>query len=163
MDEATYKKLDLVIKGMSTVLVIATIAVGIHQYNLTTERDYKKTFWEKRLELYLEVSKTAAILATREPDDETRKSRQRFLELLHGDLVIVEDDVVLKAMKQFYKRLIDYEGDPTVQEDLQGFARDLANDCRESLKQSWDIPLKDISKFTRSLEDSGVTIDGPND
>ena len=112
------------------------------------EKEFKKHFWEKQLELYLEASNKAAQLALIEANNDKKKAYQRFLELYHGDLVLVEDQKVKDAMKDFIELYIDYQRDKGLHESLLTSSRALARTCRQSLAETWNIQLQDLD-FTK--------------
>lgn len=71
------------------------------QYRATSEREFKKGYWEKQLELYTEASRSAARLATSQVKNERDKERLVLYSLYHGPLVMVIDDNAAEALKAF--------------------------------------------------------------
>jgi hypothetical protein len=121
-------------------------------------RESQKTFLERQLQLYFEVSRVTAKLATlpaRLPDtgpadNETYEwANRRFWELYWGELSVVESPEVARAMVDFGEQLRKVtdcraanEGDcRSQQEQLSGLSYKLAGRLRESIQAGWDYAL----------------------
>lgn len=128
--------------------LLITIIIGIWQYKETAERDFKKRYWEKQLELYSEVSQSASRLATTQNNDERQKERLHLYSLYHGPLIMVVDDNAAAALKRFVQLSIEYENDPGLQVKVQAGSRELAHALRRSLVETKDIRLSELD-FSR--------------
>lgn len=144
MTEEQYRSRDLLLKLVSALLVVCTFSAGVLQYRDTSQREFKRKFWEKQLDLYQEASRSAAQLSIIQDEEARVPIYQRFLELYHGEMVLVEDNQVKNAMKSFVELYIDYQDNRGLQDELQSSARALARTCRKSLADSWDIDLEDL-------------------
>lgn len=134
---------------MTALIAVAGFLGGIVQNNATREKEFKKVFWEKQLQNYMDASGLAAKMVTTSKDDEKDAAYRQFQEIYQGQMVLVEDVEVKDAMKHFIEVFIDYRHDPGLQDDAQTAARILARTCRESLSKSWDVKLEklDTSRF----------------
>ncbi len=94
-----------------------------------------KPFLEKQLKLYTEASQMAALIATSGDKSEVDKALSRFWQLYWGELALVENRDVEKAMVGM-KNVIVSQGSPS---DLQQASLKLARACRQSLDKSWGI------------------------
>jgi hypothetical protein len=145
------------IPSLTALIAVGAFIFGIIQYKAQQQKDrdlrdkeFKLKYWEKQLDVYLSISQSAARLATLDNEDERDKEYQRFTELYFGNfLMIVTDDKTAHAAKTFFQKYIDYQNDPRKQVEVQLSSKDLANSCRNSLRESWDVPLKvlDISQY----------------
>src|SRR6185295_11811541 len=98
------------IERLSKLLAVLATAIGliisIASFLQTTRKDVetrrltaREPFLKKQQELYLEIVKVAAQLATKpEGSAELAPARQRFLELYYGELSLVEDENVEASM-----------------------------------------------------------------
>src|SRR6266404_7422665 len=69
---------------------------------LRTQRiEATKPLLEKRLQLYVEATAAAAIIATSKDVNEVAKAKEQFLKLNHGPIVLVEDFRVWQSMREF--------------------------------------------------------------
>jgi hypothetical protein len=136
---------------ITTLVAVFGVLIGVHQFNVTREKEFKKYFWEQQLNFYVQASRDAAQLATMKAGGDRDKVLEDFNGLYHGQMVIFEDESVMKAMKHFAEIYIDYQANPGIQTDVQRAARDLARSCRESSAETWSVPLE---KLTFDVEDS---------
>lgn len=142
---------------LTTVLVaLAGFIFGIIQYKdqqqkdrVIREKEFKIKYWEKQLDVYINISQSAARLATLDNAEDREKEYQRFRELYYGNFLMVADEQVARTAKTFFQNYIDYRNDPRKQVGVQLSSKALANACRKSLGQSWDVPLNnlDVSQF----------------
>jgi hypothetical protein len=90
----TWDHLVKYIPLITAVVSVAGFLVGIHRFNITRENEFKKYFWEKQLDYYMDASRSAAKLATIGDKNARSAVYQEFLELYHGPMVIFEDEPV---------------------------------------------------------------------
>jgi hypothetical protein len=96
-----------------------------------------KPFLERQLKLYTEASQVVAVLATSQDPEETLGARKRFLQLYWGELALVENDNVAKAIAKV-KEAMDKGSE---QEYLTSLSLNLAQACRNSLARSWGVDI----------------------
>ena len=96
-----------------------------------------KPFLERQLKLYMEASQVVAVLATSHDPDGICRARKRFLELYWGEMVLVENEDVAKAMVNV-KRAMERDAG---QGELQSLPLNLAHACRHSLARSWGVDV----------------------
>jgi hypothetical protein len=107
--------------------------------------EYRKTFYEKRLNFYIEAVETASIIANNTPESTERKAaEERFIRLYSGVLHIVADESFSKAKILFYQCLKqnipnECKSESTKQSKLQELLLDLANSAQSSILYSWKI------------------------
>lgn len=109
-----------------------------------------KPFLERQLKLYTETSQVVAVLATSQDSEEALSARKRFLQLYWGELALVENDDVAKAMAQVKEALDKGTG----QEYLTSLSLYLAQACRNSLARSWGVDIW-------TMPDRAGTLDKP--
>lgn len=138
-----------VIPFLTALVAVGGFLLGIHQNNVAREKEFKRHFWERQLESYVEASRLAASLSTLPPGQERAEASIRFRQLYHGEMVVFEDEAVMQAMRDFAQLYIDYMTDEGLQTDLQKQARAFARTCRESASRQWDVELKalDVSRY----------------
>src|SRR5205085_9320974 len=66
-----------------------------------SEKEFRREFYKKQMEIFFDISKTAAQISTIENPDETQKLHQHFLELINGNLGVVQNRQVMDAANQF--------------------------------------------------------------
>jgi hypothetical protein len=123
---------------------IATFIFGIIQWReqaIRTEETRRieatKPFLERQLKLYTEASQIVAVLATAEDPGEKRHAYKRFRELYWGEMVLVENEDVERAMVNVKDAIERHAG----QGDLQSLSLNLAHACRHSLARSWGVDV----------------------
>ena len=146
---------DTGIKIVGVLLAVAAFWDGIRRYNdsrdaearmaadrareaqVITLRESRKPFLERQLALYFEATRAASQLATLRAGAQRDRARQRFWELYWGELGLVEDDEVAKAMRDFGDALIQVEQGKATRDALFQLALTLAHRCRASLQSGW--------------------------
>ena len=165
------KRLDVIAKFIGAAVLLVGIAVPFYQYTRTLEKERRdradkkaaddqqlakqveaarieaqKPFLQRQQELYFAAAVAASRLATLDLGPERDAARKRFYELYWGELSIVEDKLVEKAMVRFADTLDDFEqkkfdkdsGTPKVDKlDLQQKSLELAHACRDSLARGF--------------------------
>lgn len=110
--------------------------------------EYRKTFYEKRLNLYIEAVEATSKIANNTPDSSVRKeAEQRFMHLYSGALHIVADESFSKAKIIFYMCLKlgipdDCKSEPMKQYKLQEFSLALANSAQQSIFFHWQLAIR---------------------
>lgn len=156
MDERNARTLDTTIKVIGVVLAVAGFWDGVRRYNegrradaaaslertqqaaAVALRDSRKPFLEKQLALYFEATRAAAQLSTLPRGAAWDTARQRFWELYWGELGLVENGAVLKAMVDFGKALTTHEQQArSDRTELTQLSLALARACRHSLQAEW--------------------------
>jgi hypothetical protein len=72
-------------------------------------REARKPFLQRQQELYFEAATVASKLSTLDPGTEREAARKRFYQLYWGELSVVEDELVEKAMVRFKGEFEKYE------------------------------------------------------
>jgi hypothetical protein len=127
-------------------------ALSQREQNEAKEKEFKKTLWERQLGLYLETSQAAATLARfnenagKEIQPERTKALIRFWQLYYGEMAVVADDNVRRAMTQFGRCLREYDQKNCDQDALKQAALALAQECRNSVAKSWNEPLGQLER-----------------
>lgn len=105
------------------------------RYADTRRIEATKPFLERQLRLYTEATKSAATIATAAEGPDRAKATKRFWELYWGELALVEDEAVARAMVAFGRALEAGQS----RREIQQRSLDLAHACRDSLAASWSI------------------------
>jgi hypothetical protein len=105
-------------------------------------REARKPFLQRQQELYFEAATVASKLSTLAPGTEREAARKRFYQLYWGELSVVEDELVEKAMVRFKGEFEKYEGERANNSqasrlELERGSLILAHACRDSLARGW--------------------------
>lgn len=133
--------LDLTFKVFGFLLSIATVLIGVWKY--TDEQSYqhdlefKRKIWQKQLNAYTEACKYSGLIAN-QPEVNFDENYSKFGGLYWGEMIMIEDDEVRDAMKEFYFAVNDFHPeDINSKYKLKFKAKALANACKESSKRTW--------------------------
>ena len=144
------EKLESIIKILGAMIAIGGFLWGMFTYFDAREREAEtrrieamKPYLERQLKLYTEATQIAATLATVTADSIEDKTMQRFWELYWGELALVENADVEKAMVQFGQGLQNGYN----KSRLQQLSLELAHACRESLATSWGVSLWEKPRY----------------
>ncbi len=171
-------KWDSFIKNIGVLTVVATlvgsaVAFFIQRYDIiqqgeiqakARERESKLVFLEKQAELYFEivplVSKLANIKSPRLID---KKDESRFWQIFWGELGMVEDANVARAMNFFGKSLNAFkkqiENEQQCAEYRKAISLTLSHCVRKSLGDNWGVQLEDLS-INRCKDDVFAELQG---
>ena len=148
--------------SINAVLVLAGILVTIIHFNInhknqigivktqieaqrkenqeTKLNGFQNSFWQKQLDLYIEVCTYAAQLTQFEINsDDYVIARKNFYVLYWGPLSIVEDASVKEAMQNYSQQIKAYEASEIDLNNLEQKSFQLARICRESSIKRWDL------------------------
>jgi hypothetical protein len=119
---------------------------------MTTEKEFRRPFWDRQVALYFKASEAASKIATL-PSDERAKSAsaQEFWNLYFGPLVVVEDDeLVCRAMVDFGDCIprpgAAYSKDKCDDQEIQRRALTPATRFRDSIGQEWNKKLDQLKE-----------------
>src|SRR6185503_18395844 len=85
-----------------TIFVAAIpVTVGLTQYYITRQTEFRKRFWEEQVALYREATDAAAEIAMAADLKSAELARQRFWKLYWGKLSMIEHKEVERAMIAF--------------------------------------------------------------
>jgi hypothetical protein len=138
------EKLENSIKIIGAMIALGGFLWGMFTYFDARKQEYEtrrieatRPFLERQLQLYTEATQIAAILSTTTADSIAENSLRRFWELYWGELALVENDAVEKAMVRFGQGLQNDDN----KAQLQQLSLKLAHACRESLAVSWGVDM----------------------
>lgn len=148
---------------LTTLLAVAGFVFGVYQFraqqaerlradSVAREREFKKALWDRQLGYYLEAAQAASTLASFNENDEKEiqpertKARLRFWQLYYGELAVIEDPNVSRAMVEYGRCLREYDLHLCDQSDLKKRARALAQEFRNAVSRSWDEPLGQVGR-----------------
>ena len=114
---------------------LATLVWAASSFLITKRIEAKRPFLDYQLKLYKEATEAAVQLATSDDAQEISTARKRFYELYWGELALVEDRDVERAMVIF-KRALEANG---AGDHLQQSCLTLAHAFRSSLARSWKV------------------------
>jgi hypothetical protein len=101
--------------------------------------EMKKPFLERRLDFCLRATEDSAIIATSQDAKKVAKSKEDFLTLSSGPLVIVEDDNITQSANSLRNCIDEHH---ICKAPLKDLSSELAKDCSESLQTEWGVPRR---------------------
>ncbi len=154
---------DKVVKNVGVLTAVATLVGSaivffiqrgddIQQRVLqaqVNERESKRVFLEKQAELYFEVVPLVSKLAnTESPDLIEKEDQTRFWHIFWGELGMVEDADVARAMDLFGASLNAFQGNTAnaqCAKRRKAISLMLSHCVRKSLGDNWGVQLQDES------------------
>ena len=99
-----------------------------------------KPFLEWQLKLCTEATQVTARIAIDGPGQEPTKDIQRFWQLYWGELGLVENGIIARAMIGYGEKLSEMKTPAAAEHSpLRNLALDVAHACRDTLIKTWDI------------------------
>ena len=142
---AKQNKAETYVKIVTAVATCLAILVGVAQYFITSRTEFRKTFWQKQLEVYTRATDAAARIALSSDVRSSAADRATFWRLYWGELSMLEHPNVKAAMVAYGRQLNAVEEGKMSPADLKLLSYNLARQCRISLKTTWNpADLEDI-------------------
>ena len=129
--------------------------IGLWQFNITSRNDFAKPIIERQLDLCIEASGAAAILAEdvrsgRNPGENAKAIDYRSL--YFGRLGVVEDQCVYRAMVNFKTFVLDTQIGKEDAENASRRALTIGFACRRMLSKGWNAGLVKVYDPMKLLE-----------
>jgi hypothetical protein len=143
----TYKKWELWIESIALAGGLVGAVWAFYTYNDTKEKEYYSDFWNKKMELFALVSKSASNMATAATADSFNKARTEYWRLFFGELSLVEGPCVKRAMEVFSKCVPEAPIDEAVRlpyTKLQQPSYRLTVRLKQELGEGWHSPFSEL-------------------
>ena len=127
--------------------------IGLWQFTITARNDFAKPVLEKQMELCLDATESAALLA--QPSSWSQsgwkngENARGYLALYYGKLGVVEDRCVYDSMVRFKTVLFDGRKSDT---SLERLALTIAFACRRLISKNWSPGLAGVYDPQRLFE-----------
>ena len=147
---------------LATVLAVAGFLFGVLQFTAqqkatqhaveeqskreleARDRDFMMPLWERELELYFRTSDVVATIATSTDPAKRTAAEQEFWRLYEGPLIIVEEQALSGAMKQFGNCLSGTE--QCANGELRKRSRALASVIQKTIEKAATRRLSEFSQ-----------------
>ena len=149
MESDRYKSWELWLKTLTLIGVVIGAIWAYFTYTDTKQKEFYTTYWNTKLELFLETSKAASQVATATSVEDFNKARDKYWELFYGPLSLVEGDGVKKAMQVFSAHVPKEPLDSSAQlpmKSLEQPAYRLTIELKKELGQAWRDPFSELPK-----------------
>jgi hypothetical protein len=139
------KTLDTIVKVVGLIISVATVFIGIWEFNrqerTTNTIEFKRKIWEKKLDAYMQLDSLTSLIANETVD--TLLNREiRQLDLLYwGKLPLFDDPTVEEAVKDFRNKAKDKQEhiedifNPNI---LKISAYTVVKSCQKSINNSYE-------------------------
>jgi len=139
MEDSTKRSWDVGLGIVGPILTVAGILIGVWQFNVGESRkaayEHATKLWQQRVDTYSAVAKLAGKIAA-PPDDKTfQQSVNEFMSAYWGDMILVEDANVEKAMIDFRTEVADFQQGRSSSDRLKIRADVLMNAFKTSVSQ----------------------------
>lgn len=142
-----FNQLETVFKIATPIGAVIAFLIGIYHYRNTQAEEFKRTYWEKRFQVYEDVCQLSAHIANAKSLWEIDSMKHDFWILYTGKSMLVEDLHVYNALKSF-GRTLDHIAYPDSMPVLQNKAHMISHACRKSLKETWEpVPVSEIKSL----------------
>lgn len=153
---------DLIIKGVTAFVAVATVAISagvyLSQRDLEIkvfDRQSKEIFLKKQSEVYFEVVSIVSRFASQVPCKWKEEDLAKFWELYWGELAMVSDirvsrvviDIGHTLKESGFTNEVPTSCDTGVSQSLLRASINLANCVRTSMEISWGVELGDPKDF----------------
>jgi hypothetical protein len=144
MDENKKRTWDVWLGIIGPLLTVATILVGVHQFNVgererqqkqahQEEVDFQRKAWQERMNAYRSVAELAGKVIAHIDDNKGKDAMRDFEAAYWGTMILVEDRGVEKAMVDFFVEIEDYEKGWSTVDRLKVRDDDLIKACQQSV------------------------------
>jgi hypothetical protein len=162
MNEAQHRFWDIALKAVTAAALVGGGIWALYEHFDTEKQKVNATFWNKRMELYLQTSEVAAYIASANSPEQAKNEFNAFWKLYYGPMSVIEDGPVKNEMQRFAGLVRAFQGpgyastgaetkpisseydnlpaDALHQKKKDG-AKTLADVMHASLKESWAKPF----------------------
>lgn len=142
---------ETIFKLVGSSLTIVTIILGIAQYKGTQRYNAKMEFLgsdnKRQVEAYTNLCNSLGkIVSASKNPKEFDKYYKEFISIYYGDIILIEDSVIERMMKElrFYLEEFNFSN----QDDLyiKTHIKDLADSCRVSIEKKRSELINEITQ-----------------
>ena len=149
MQDTEYRKWDIRVKLITTMLTITSIFLGLYQFNtsqtnniklehqLIKTRDSIETvnkMWEQKINVYTEVGTAIGNILANIGKDSTDKYIRDYLILYYGKSILVQDTTVQNKMNNFRLEILLYNKGYATEGDIKEKGRLLGEAIRDNIE-----------------------------
>jgi hypothetical protein len=148
---------ELFLKTTAAIGLVVGGSIGLWKYFDTAEMQFRRPFWDKRIQVYYDASEAAATIASADLPEARARATEKFHALYFGPMVMFEDPAVELAMIRFEHARQEREAGKLTKGDLENQSLRLASTLRESIGHDWNVKLAELHakyKETASREPS---------
>lgn len=122
--KSSTSNVDIYFRIVTIIISIATILIGIHQFNrgqrsnlkfeyerirMNDSVNFQNRLWENKLKVYTVISKSIGeIISIKKNMMLNDSSIKRFEMVYYGESILVEDSIVNEYLTQFRRSIYDY-------------------------------------------------------
>jgi hypothetical protein len=146
MDESLYRVFNVTLQSFTIIGVIIAAVWAYHTYTDTKEKEFYSTFWNAKLNLFLETSAAASTMATTESIEDFNEARTKYRELFFGRLSLVEGQSTKQAMELFFSKVpagaVSQTSLPL--KSMEQPAYQLTLSLKQELGHAWQTPFGEL-------------------
>ena len=143
----SHKTFELWIK----VLTLGGVLIGgiwaYVQYIDSKEKEFYSTYWNQKLDLFVRVSQSAAIMSTTDSVEKFNTARAEYWQLFYGPLSLVEGPCVKNAMIAYSKCVPKQAIESATLLPMDHFqqpAYRLTIRLKDELGKGWKVPFAEL-------------------
>jgi hypothetical protein len=99
MNQEAYQWWDTVIKGIGFFVLCLTAGMGVWQYHYAQEREFKKAFYDKEIDVVNEVFNVLSEVQSASTDSERKSAVAKFWLIYHGKARTFLDSEMFQALQ----------------------------------------------------------------
>ena len=134
---------------IGAVISISAISVTIIQFLTYKENEFRKSLFMEQFHIYEELLEKTSVLSHYNKDTNDIKlfqnSLKEYKEFQKGKLMLVNDKRVRDKVEYFVGRADNYYISNTEKSSLQNILDSLSNCCRQSLQETFDVSLPELT------------------
>jgi hypothetical protein len=126
---------------VNCLVLAAGFVAGIFQYAATQREEFRRRFWEKKLDVYSAVAAAAGRIGTAEDSVARDSAYTEFISLYHGDFALIASASATQCAVEIRARYNEYRARPAHQESFQRATDQMVAVFRHDLASVGDIHL----------------------
>lgn len=142
-----FDSIEKLLKIATPIGAIIAFVLGIYHYRDSQAEDFKRTYWEKRYNVYEEACLVSSQLANVTSQAQLDSLKSSYWITFTGKSMLVEDLHVYDAMTSFGQSL-NRAVYPDSLKILISKAHVISRACRTSLKETWEpVPVSELKSM----------------
>jgi len=144
-----FDAIEKLLKVATPIGAIIAFGLGIYHYRDSQAEDFKRTYWEKRYNVYEEACLVSSKLANVTSQAQLDSLKSSYWITFTGKSMLVEDLHVYDAMTSFGETL-NKALYPDSLKVLISKAHAISRACRTSLKETWEpVPVSELKSMEK--------------
>ena len=152
-----FKNSDLILKIVSSIIAVVTIAVGLYEYHSNNDREFRSNFFKQQNQVYEQLLDDLGVISSSLCDtlktEEFTRSKKDFDKIYFGKLNLYQNNIIETNCDTLYDMITEFRDSFDLRnpdsiesmkqkifvDSIQSRIYFLAQECKTSLQDTYQI------------------------